>query len=399
MGGNAEPAAVHIILAFDHLLGVGPAHGIGGADGRFIARADPVHMVAGLLPVDAFLKNGGTLTDLQNIHDRIGIEQILTAADRATGHIGGHLHNGFHLRGLFERRGVHRITALADVVGFLFTTHRLDGHRLGNQCGGGQIPLMAKALNVGPARVGDHLDIGIIHRADKAVETADQIASRLIEGTLGKVLQQRIETFGSGKGELVFGDRGNRNPAAGQRAQQVAQIQIGFFLHRRRDIAGLPVEFVNRHHLALGHVVGKRQAGGVGGLQGQHPFLALGGGFTCGRIDQRRVLRVAVIVFEQLGIDIVRTAGGGGIIGQGGSGDRFHMAVDIDHARRQGEHVILYRDIETAQNRSFLEKDIGNLAALEVDQFLLFIELGIEQIPVLMIADAFVVLGGIECIS
>ncbi len=62
-------------------------------------------------------------------------------------------------------------------------------------------------MDIGSARVGDHLDIGSIHRTDKAVETADQIASRLIEGTLGKVLQQRIESFSGGKGELVFGDR------------------------------------------------------------------------------------------------------------------------------------------------------------------------------------------------
>ena len=204
--GNTKPAAIHIILAFDHLLGIGPAHGIGGSDGRFISGTDPVDMVAGLLPVDAFLKNGRTLTDLQNIHNRIGIEQILTAADRATSHVGGHLHNGFHLSGLFEWRGVDRITALTDVVGFLFTTNRFGGHRLGNQCGCGKIPLMAEALNVGSARIGNHLDIGIIHRSDKAVETADQIAACLIEGTLGKVLQKRVEPFSGGKGELILGD-------------------------------------------------------------------------------------------------------------------------------------------------------------------------------------------------
>ncbi len=202
----AEPSAVNIVFAFDHLLGVGPADGVCGADGRFVSGTDPVYMVTRLLPVDAFLKNSGSLTDFQNINNRIGIEKIFASTHRSTRHIGGDFHNGFHLCGFLEGSGIDRIATLIDVISLLLTANRFGGHRFRNQCRSRQIALMTKTLNVRSACIGDYLHIGVIHRTDKTVKTVDQIAACLIEGTLGKVLQQRIETFGSSKRELILGD-------------------------------------------------------------------------------------------------------------------------------------------------------------------------------------------------
>ena len=190
MVGLSEPAAVHVVGALDHLLGVGPAHRVGGADGRFVAGAEPVDMVARLLPVHALLEDGRALADLEDVHDGIGVEQVFAAAHRAASDVAGDLDDGLHLGRLLERRGVDRIAALVDVEGLLLAAHRLGSDGFGHQGRGGQIALMPEALDVGASGVGDRLHAVVIDAADEGVEAPHQIASGLVEGALGQVLNQ-----------------------------------------------------------------------------------------------------------------------------------------------------------------------------------------------------------------
>ena len=47
---------------------------------------------------------------------------------------------------------------------------------------------MAEALDVGPSGVGDRLHTVVVDAADEGVEAPHQIASGLIEGALGQIL-------------------------------------------------------------------------------------------------------------------------------------------------------------------------------------------------------------------
>ena len=399
MIGLTEPAAVRVIGAFEHLLGVGPTHRVGGADGGFVARTEPIYMVAGLLPVHPLLEDGRPLADLENVHHRIGIEQIFTAADRTASDVAGNLDDSFHLGRLLERRGVDRVTALVDVEGLLLAAHRFGGNRFGHLGRGGQIALMPEALDVGASGVGDCLDAIVVGAADERVETFHQVASGLVEGSLGQVLDQRIEALGGGEGELVFSNRRNRDPAAGERAQQIPQVEIGLLLHRRGDIAGLAVEFVDGDDSALGDVIRQRLSTGIHSLERQNPFFALGGGFAGGRVDQAGVLGVTVTVFQQFDINVFRSTGGGRVIGQRCAIHLFDMTVDVDHAGSQGQDIGDRAHFQPGQDRAFVEQDVGDLAPLLVDEILLLVEFGIQQVAVLVVADALVVLGQVECLA
>ena len=258
---------------------------------------------------------------------------------------------------------------------------------------------MPEALDIGPPGVGDRLHAVVVDAADEGVEAPHQIASGLIEGALGQVLNQGIQSLGGGEGELVLGDRGDGDPAARQRTQQIPQVEVGLLLHRGRDIAALAVELINRDHPALGHVVGQRLAAGIRRLEGERPFFPFGGRLAGGRIDQGRVLGVAVVVFQQLHVNVIGPAGGGRIIGQGRAAHLFQMAVDVDHARGQGQDVGGRADLEAHDNGAFLEQDVGDLAPLQIDDVLLLVEFGIQQVAILMVTDALVVLGRVECLA
>ncbi|CAM3043147.1 hypothetical protein DINO107042_06135 [Dichelobacter nodosus] len=225
-------------------------------------------MVARLLPVHSLLEDGRPLADLEDVHYGIGIEQVFTAAHRAASDVAGDLDDGFHLGRLLERRGVDRIAALVDVEGLLLAAHRLGGDGFGHQGRGRQIPLMPEALDVGASGVGDRLHAVVVDAADKGVEATHQVASCLVEGALGEILNQGFEPLCGSEGELILGDRGDGDPAARQRAQQIPQVEVGFLLYRGRDVAALAVELVDRDHPALGHVVGQHLAAGVRRLEG-----------------------------------------------------------------------------------------------------------------------------------
>ena len=77
------------------------------------------------------------------------IEQLL---HRTAGNVAGVLYDGLHLGGRLERSGVDRVAALVYVKGILLFTHSLDGHILVRLGRGGQVALVAKALNIGPVR-------------------------------------------------------------------------------------------------------------------------------------------------------------------------------------------------------------------------------------------------------
>lgn len=75
------------------------------------------------------------------------------------------------------------------------------------------------------------------------------------------------------------------------------------------------------------------------------------------------------------------------------------MAVDVDHARGQGQDVGGRADLEAHDDGAFLEQNVGDLAPLQVDDVLLLVEFGIQQVAILMVADALVVLGRVECLA
>ena len=156
-------------------------------------------MVTRLLPVHAFLEDGRPLADLEDVHDGIGIEQVFAAAHRAASDVAGDLDDGLHLGRLLERRGVDRIAALVDVEGFLLTAHRFGGDGFRYQGRGGQIALMPEALDVGASGVGDRLHAVVVDAADKGIEATHQVASGLIEGAFGEILNQGIEPLGGGE--------------------------------------------------------------------------------------------------------------------------------------------------------------------------------------------------------
>jgi len=178
------------------------------------------------------------------------------------------------------------------------------------------------------------------------------VASGLVESALGQILNQGIEHFGGGEGELVLGDREAGDPAA----QQIPQVEIELFLHRRGDIAGLAVEFVDGDDSALGDVVRQRLATGIRRLEGERPFFRFGGGLAGGRVDQGLVLGVAGVVLQQLHVNVIGPAGGVRIIGQGSAAHLFKMAVDVDHARGQGQDVGGRANLEANDDGAFLEQ-------------------------------------------
>jgi len=110
-------------------------------------------------------------------------------------------------------------------------------------------------LDIGSARVGDHLDVLAVVVADEAVESLDQITAGLVVGPLGQVLEQRVQPLGGREGELILGDRRHGDAASGQCPEQVLQVEVRFFADGRRHVAGFAVELVDSDHLALGHVV------------------------------------------------------------------------------------------------------------------------------------------------
>jgi hypothetical protein len=58
---------------------------------------------------------------------------------------------------------------------------------------------MPEALDVGASGVGDRLHAVVVDAADEGVEAPHQIASGLVEGALGQVLNQGIEPLGGGE--------------------------------------------------------------------------------------------------------------------------------------------------------------------------------------------------------
>ena len=56
-------------------------------------------------------------------------------------------------------------------------------------------------------------------------------------------------------------------------------------------------------------------------------------------------------------------------------------------------------DLEAHDDGAFLEKDVGDLAPLQVDDVLLLVEFGIQQVAILMVTDALVILGRVECLA
>ena len=131
----------------------------------------------------------------------------------------------------------------------------------------------------------------------------------------------------------------------------------------------------------------------------ERPFFPLCGRLAGGGIDQGRVLGVAVVVLQQLHVNVIGSAGGGRVRGQSRTAHLFQMAVDIGHARGQGQDAAGRADLEAHDNGAFLEQDVGDLAPLQVDNVLLLVEFGIQQAAILMVADALVVLGRVECLA
>lgn len=131
----------------------------------------------------------------------------------------------------------------------------------------------------------------------------------------------------------------------------------------------------------------------------ENPFFPLCGGLAGGRIDQGRVLGVAVVVLQQLHVNVVGPAGGSRVIGQGRAAHLFEMAVDVDHARGQGQDVGGRADLEAHDDGAFLEQDVGDLAPLQIDDVLLLVEFRIQQVAILMVTDALVILGRVECLA
>ena len=75
------------------------------------------------------------------------------------------------------------------------------------------------------------------------------------------------------------------------------------------------------------------------------------------------------------------------------------MAVDVDHARGQGQDVGGRAELETHDDGAFLEQDVGDFTPLQVDDVLLLVEFGIQQVAILMVTDALVILGRVECFA
>ena len=58
---------------------------------------------------------------------------------------------------------------------------------------------MPEALDVGASGVGDRLHAVVVDAADKGVEATHQVASCLVEGALGQILNQGIQSLGGGE--------------------------------------------------------------------------------------------------------------------------------------------------------------------------------------------------------
>ena len=128
----------------------------------------------GLPPVHALLIDRRALAHLDDVHDRVGLQQVLAAAHRAAGDIRNDTDDGLDLAGRLERCAAQRVAPAADVVGLLFAAHRLGGDGLGRQGGRGQVLLQTIALDVGAPGVGDHFHGGAVVAADETVQPFDQ---------------------------------------------------------------------------------------------------------------------------------------------------------------------------------------------------------------------------------
>jgi uncharacterized spore protein YtfJ len=121
-----------------------------------------------------------------------------------------------------------------------------------------------------------------------------------------------------------------------QRPEQVLEIEVRFLADGRGHVAGLAVELVEGDHLPLGHVVGQGFAARVTIFERQDPFFPLGGGFAGGWVDEHGILVVAVVVLEQLDIDVIRAARLGRVIGEhrAGPAPKGHPPPGPGYARR-----------------------------------------------------------------
>ena len=200
---------------------MGPAHGVGDADGRFAVYPEPVHIIAGLLSVHAFLKNGRALAYFEDIRHRIRGQQILVAFHRVAGDIGNDLDDGLDLGALLQWCAVKGIAPSADVVCLLLAAHRFGGSGFGSHRGCRQVFLQAITLDIGPFGVSDDFDVVPVAVTDKAVQPIDQVAARLVEGSFGRVLEQRIQALGRNEGELILSDGRDRDATAGNRLQEI----------------------------------------------------------------------------------------------------------------------------------------------------------------------------------
>ncbi len=104
----------------------------------------------------------------------------------------------------------------------------------------------------------------------------------------------------------------------------------------------------------------------------------------------------AVVVLEQLDVDGVGARVGGRIVGEKRPGHPLDGALDVDGAVGHGQDVAGDRHSEALDHRPLPKEPVGDLGALAVQDVLLLVELGVEQVAVLVVAHPLVVLGGVE---
>ena len=70
------------------------------------------------------------------------------------------------------------------------------------------------------------------------------------------------------------------------------------------------------------------------------------------------------------------------------------MAINVDKAGVDHQHVVCDVRDAAGDDRSFLKQLVADLSSLGNDDVLLLVQFRIEQIAVLMVADALVFLAG-----
>jgi hypothetical protein len=188
----AEPAAVDEVGAALHLARVRPAHGIGRADGRFEAGAEPVHLVAGLLPVDAAAVHRGALLHLDDVHDRVRRERILAPSDRPSRDVRGDLGDRLDLGRRREGAVVQRVAPLVGAERLLLAANALGREGLRHLRDERQVELQPVPAHVGAPGVRHHVHEDAVIRADVAVEAPHDVAAGLVERALGPVPVSRL---------------------------------------------------------------------------------------------------------------------------------------------------------------------------------------------------------------